>query len=602
MAITAKPFDAFEKIRRREFKPKTNVFSHVDINQETEAIVDAIEKISDRLGARLEGYALTVNSLTLTKPSTLYKVEYDIDFSPVSGFVYAKNVRFEVPATVLASPLGGVEGTGADILPQVDFYLVAKKKTVTFLDDNVMAGIDGTGFPAPLPSSDAIVWEGERIATFHNGSIVGTLGGSEEVICKLFSIGYEDIAYTGATIPYSPEVLFMAPEVSGGNEFSQQIMETLGLSTLESATEHLAALWFKLDNVNSKVNTYINLLNLFDVSAPSLDDMLQYSETAGVNKFRPVAINTILHDREHTFNKRVTLSSGTSTTGYRAVGPSSMHIVLGNHINNLVIEANDDTVLDDIISLHVPAVGIYPAYDIPVKTGTFVFLDITLNDVNPTFWGSNFTPLSDPYNKLDTPTTRSVIGNWILYKTATTWVFASATTYITDKLSYYKSLIDTVTTLANTTASTVATLLLQQDATAVATTTTYESYSTSPVVIKFGTDVDDPNSWFNNANGKFTPLRAGKYDVDLSGYINALGTITNPGSVTVTLKKNGSAIKILCSSGVANHSGYPDQVPASGYYRVTANGTTDYFEVEISRSGFTDWEFLGTVGYKFVRP
>ena len=267
MAITPKPFAASEKIRRRVFYPKPNLYADVDINQETEAILTGVEAIADKVGAVTTGLTVTQNTLTLTKVITGgYTLNYSITLSTSSAAkCLAKTVEFEIPTpTTVAATGGGITSIGAP--PTVSVYLVAKRKTVTFVQDQVMSGVNiGAGNQL---ASETIVWYAERVAKSENGAAF--LNAGEEVVAKLFSIGYEDVIYTGNTADYLPYILMDSPQLSAQTNNARYLM---GTDSVNNLYESIARAWLKIKEIKNKVdNMYarlvsaessINLLNIF---------------------------------------------------------------------------------------------------------------------------------------------------------------------------------------------------------------------------------------------------------------------------------------------------------------------------------------------------
>jgi hypothetical protein len=100
---------------------------------------------------------------------------------------------------------------------------------------------------------------------------------------------------------------------------------------------------------------------------------------------------------------------------------------------------------------------------------------------------------------------------------------------------------------------------------------------TTGQVVEFDTESFDYSGWFDVTTnvGRFTPLIAGIYD--FSWAVQAGVAITADQFWVALLRKNGTA----CSTGSITFQRGTAGVRSVGSDRQVANGTTDYFDVEI---------------------
>lgn len=91
------------------------------------------------------------------------------------------------------------------------------------------------------------------------------------------------------------------------------------------------------------------------------------------------------------------------------------------------------------------------------------------------------------------------------------------------------------------------------------------------LVLSFGTEEWDVSSWFDAATGRFTPQRAGYYR--LSAAWEAATSVAAGTYFATKLRKNGAVVKIAALTTSSNDVG-----PVATAL-VSANGTTDYFDV-----------------------
>lgn len=114
--------------------------------------------------------------------------------------------------------------------------------------------------------------------------------------------------------------------------------------------------------------------------------------------------------------------------------------------------------------------------------------------------------------------------------------------------------------------------------------------SGSSVVVDVFSEDADPEGWFNDATGRFTPGIEGYYQVNAQ--ITIL-SVTDGSKMIVQLYKNGSREVILGRgvSGGTDYNGY------GGSHVVYMNGTTDYLEILAYQNTGSNQTIGGTDGY-----
>ncbi len=107
----------------------------------------------------------------------------------------------------------------------------------------------------------------------------------------------------------------------------------------------------------------------------------------------------------------------------------------------------------------------------------------------------------------------------------------------------------------------------------------------------------DPNSWLNGATGRFTPLKAGYYEV------NAHFSISVPVAAAVMtsvmfISKNGSSVQTV--GGMVGDVGYDNNRYAFNNHIVYMNGTTDYLELTIVQDVATACSYFASFNAKRI--
>lgn len=222
MSLTAKPFNPAQKLIRRIFGGKPKVFADVDLNQLIDLNMDAMHRLADRVGGTSQSSQLDTADLTLTGDDSVpsYSLTYQLEKTS-TFYVYHKNCRFTVPTFNLTGTI-----TGSSLVP-LSVYLIAKKDTITFVDDSAIGGVSGGGLGSPVASSDAEAYIDERVA-LAQGNTLPSLSAGEEIICKLFSVVYYQKMWLQADATnylvdsYVPYLIYEVPEL-----YSDQILEDL---------------------------------------------------------------------------------------------------------------------------------------------------------------------------------------------------------------------------------------------------------------------------------------------------------------------------------------------------------------------------------------
>jgi len=111
--------------------------------------------------------------------------------------------------------------------------------------------------------------------------------------------------------------------------------------------------------------------------------------------------------------------------------------------------------------------------------------------------------------------------------------------------------------------------------------------------ILFDTEVSDANNWYvPGATSRFTPLKAGKYAISVHIIIGKSETDLTQGNILIY--KNGSSFGDAIIKDISDYAGADVRIEAFGTVIVTANGSTDYFELFLEASGVAPaggWDF-----------
>ena len=164
--INAKPYAASEKIEQVLFGGRPNIFNSEDLNKELSSVHDTLKRLSGSVGMVRDNWVV---NLVLSKDSvngntnvydsqiTLMKVD-----NSLPAYVFYKGIQFELPAGNQLQYTKTFTKDSPDV-PCGYLCLVAKKKTVTFLDNPILCGVNSTDYPTSLPSVSAIQYSSERL-------------------------------------------------------------------------------------------------------------------------------------------------------------------------------------------------------------------------------------------------------------------------------------------------------------------------------------------------------------------------------------------------------------------------------------------------------
>lgn len=127
--------------------------------------------------------------------------------------------------------------------------------------------------------------------------------------------------------------------------------------------------------------------------------------------------------------------------------------------------------------------------------------------------------------------------------------------------------------------------------------TTSESATSISAVLKFTTAVSNLEGWYNPATGKFTPQKAGFYQLNTKAMF-AIGASLSGFEIELSVYKNGVQLEILHQE--FDYTGGGNKANCQGDYIVSANGTTDYFEVHMALTSSQAWSMIGHLTWKFL--
>lgn len=451
MPLNAKPFTLSEKITKRTFKGQPNIYADVDINQLTDIQVDAINRIAQRLGGLSASFqsSVVVNTLTATQtPGTpLYTLDYDVDFAG-GGYLFAKNIRFDIPAFSLSGTLSETTLLNTTI----SFYLKAKKKTVTFADDNVMAGVDGGGLGGAVASSDADVYYDEEVVVT-KGDTAPSLTGGFELIGKLASVTFQKKDWVGNNTDniYEPVLVFDAPDIS--------LLDIVPDSGVYNTSDSLFGVVARLKAWISKVATK---LDFFKFTSPAANDVLVYD--SGISKFKNSSIFSFIRSYRHVFTKIQHWAGDAAPADVYTVTPGELEIHVGDSANGVVVNLGggsyDGWIINDIKYKEGATVSTMP-------TGTVLFIRFnftTIPGVTEPPYLSN-TGFRLTYNEYTAGVVHmrgpAVADNavmpltdgdeYIMYKKGSQWVILANEAELFRQIHALKTIVDTVADKASKT-------------------------------------------------------------------------------------------------------------------------------------------------------
>lgn len=151
MALTPKPYNPLQRIFKAVFRGKPNILADVDVNRYHDILHRSIGDLWKIAGGDFSTI-FTIDSLGYDSSGRL---EYA--FSWTAFTVVVQGCEFTVPA-------GSINGlTANDDYPSLRGYLAATKQLVTFADDPVLSGVNGSTLPSALPGADHEVYHSERL-------------------------------------------------------------------------------------------------------------------------------------------------------------------------------------------------------------------------------------------------------------------------------------------------------------------------------------------------------------------------------------------------------------------------------------------------------
>jgi hypothetical protein len=127
--------------------------------------------------------------------------------------------------------------------------------------------------------------------------------------------------------------------------------------------------------------------------------------------------------------------------------------------------------------------------------------------------------------------------------------------------------------------------------------TTSESATSATAILKFATAVSNIENWYNASTGKFTPQKAGFYQLNTKAMFS-IGAALSGFEIELSVYKNGTLLEILHQE--FDYTGSGNKANCQGDYIVSANGSTDYFEVRMALSTSQTWSMNGHVTWKFL--
>lgn len=267
MSITAKPFAIADKIVKRIFLGKPAIYADVDINQAISVDEYAFNGITDRLGSYTESFVPTTPTFT----QTATHLEFEVAFAG-GGKLFAKKTVFDIPAFDFTRLGGSKIDISTRTAAICNFWLIAKKNTITFAMDNAVGGINGSGFSGPVPSSNAVTYSDERVDMTIGVDVAPTLGTDEEVIELLCQIAYkEDLSnspVSGGSIAF---LQVLCPDVTTINDRVFPDSEDYFSSVTKSVYSNLMKLsdYVKAKTANAaQKNGYVDISNSVSAVSP----------------------------------------------------------------------------------------------------------------------------------------------------------------------------------------------------------------------------------------------------------------------------------------------------------------------------------------------
>jgi len=603
MSLNPKPFTASEKIRNRTFLPSPNVITGVDINQEKEALVTAMERMTDRYGSYITGFGIVMNA-TLTKVSpTSWDLAYSVDFGRLNALVpaklYSKTVEFS-----FSSNLYSFTGTyNHTTRPVIEWWVTAKKSTIDFATNPVMSGVNGPGFPSPVPSSDTVVWSDENIVEIRNNTFPA-LGAGYEYICKIASIIYRNDIHLGLADEYTAIGIIETPRLDATNNLDDILTVSLNVlpegskpKTLTEAASRMSVIFDDLYSRLPALKKYPDVKEISTTTVLTSADVRKLikvtGHTAPVTVTLPNSNNLLDSDSFVIYNDAdypVTIQGTTASV----MGASFITLIGAGDIVEIVL---DKTSVDWKRSLyyHLQSVKAYKEVDVNTT--------LTVSDMEKLIYTEG--SVGNVTHTLPAITNLPDATSIIFYNNSDYGVQVNGTGAAIQSLSsirlyskndFCKLVLDKANNnwvLANHRLSKPVTTVISK----TLGTTFSEVGAAATATFLFEDEIKNTYSTYNITNGRFTPDVAGWYEIDVKALFSIAASIANY-TIEMALYKNGSLLMMLDTKYPYN--GASEILDLEGSYIFQANGTTDYFEVRLNTYNPQTWVMKGRVTYKFI--
>lgn len=592
MSLNPKPFNVAEKIRNRTYLPTPGRLTSVDLNQEKEAHLAAFEFSNGKLGAFTKDVAITVNTLSLAKtfgPIT-YTLTYDITFSGTTPRIFARTVRFDA-WTGAAPTFNGTYGT-IITPPTISWWLVAEKQTIDFATDPVMAGVDGPGFPSALSSSDAVVWANEDIIEVR-GTTLPALAGNLEYICKVGAVVYRDDTYLNTAADYTP--IFVCEAVDT-DDLVTSLLNINGTQTLSlegskpnSVVEILQRLAIITNDIYLRLptlNAYSDVITVSTTTVFTNNVIRNLVQVVGaatdiILTLPPVA-NLLDNDSVKFINNgifKVTLTAGSGTT----IGGAATHVLFKK--GSAVELVFDSSTNSWAVASYFTRKRFENTYNFPTNASTTLtvehansHIEVSGNTTTKNFNLPNITTMEngDTITFFNASTYQVNIGSgtdWVGYVSQPDIDIYQQNDFIELVADKANSLWRIANIKSTPTVSTTPIFVFNTISIAL-------SAATSDI-LKFQTNESGDAGLYDTLTGRFTPTVAGVYELKWSVIYQTNGVPSQLYAGT-NARKNGVQIGFITDRQDVYTTS--DWLTLNGSVIVEANGTTDYFDLQVYSS------------------
>lgn len=151
MSLAPKPFNRLQKIIKAIYRGKPNVFADVDLNRHFSIIEDSLRGLWRGTFADFSHNFVFEGDYNAPNDN----LNYSISWQPFS--VVYNGMAFDFPAgSVSGTTVGGNK-------PGLRLFIVAKKRLVTFSDNQELSGVTGPDLANPLAAADHLVYENHRL-------------------------------------------------------------------------------------------------------------------------------------------------------------------------------------------------------------------------------------------------------------------------------------------------------------------------------------------------------------------------------------------------------------------------------------------------------